>query len=208
MELLIEFSINFQYFVNYYQLFIYEVSLLKHVSNVLEIILLHLLSESCQSIIRFSTFYFDITTKIYTTTQVYYNSGCDGENCKLLSLFLNIFEDDSNNNEWKIRHSIDSSIRCMSLICSLCFVVFEQIIFPHSNFLVSSKADFYNGILYFCLSFLCDLMYFLCLFVFNYYCNHDHCFNIWKPVIFMFNVNKNVLLLMFVCALLMLQSIL
>ena len=202
MELFIEFNINFQYFVNYYQLFIYELSSLNHVSNILEIIFLHLLSESCQSITRFSSFYFDITKKIYTTTQFYHNYYNGG---KLLSLFLDVLEDDSNNNEWQIKHSIDSSIRFMSLICSFCFVVFELITVPHTYFLISSKDDFYNGIFYFCLSFLCDLMYFLCLFVYNYYFNHG--FNIWKPVVFMFNANGNALVLMSVCALLVVQTL-
>ena len=206
MELLIEFTINFQYFANYYELFIYELSSLKHVWNVLEIIFLHLLSESCQSTIRFSSFYFDLTKKIYTTTQFYHNNNNTNNGGKLLSLLLNIFEDDSNNNEWKIRHSIDSSIRCMSLIFSFSFVVFQLFILPHAYFLISTNADFNDGIFYFCLSFLCDLMYFLCLFVCNYYCNHG--FNIWKPVVFMFNANGNVLVLIIVCAQLLLQTIL
>ena len=206
MELLIEFSVNFQYFVSYYLLFIYELSSLKHVSDVLEIIFLHLLSESCQSIIRFSSLYFDMTKRIYTTTQFYHNNNQNNNGCKLLSLFLNIFEDDSNNNEWKIRHSIDSSIRFISLICSFSFVVCELTTLPHAYFLISSNDNFNKGIFYFCLSFFCDLIYFLCLFVCNYYCNHG--LNIWKPVVFMFNANVNVLVLIIVCAQLMLQTIL
>ena len=74
MELFIEFTINFYYFVSYCEVFIYELSSIKHVWNVLEIVFLHLLSESCQSIIRFSAFYFDLKKKIYTRTQFYDNN--------------------------------------------------------------------------------------------------------------------------------------
>ena len=62
-------------------------------------------------------------------------------------------------------------------------------------FQISSKSNYCQAILYWFLSFTCDLIYFSCLFLFNYYCNNF--FNIWKPLIFMFDANKKALLCLF-----------
>ena len=176
-ELFIEFCINFQYFLYYYELFVYELSS-KHLSNVFLLIFLHLLSESCQSIIRFSSVYYQLTKKIHSKMEFYYNhiySDNDHDNrnimimnklCQKTFLFLlKRFEDDSDLNEWRIRHSIDSCIRCISLICAYCLFVILLVILPSTFFNVSRKSDYYTGIFYCCLSFSCDLIYFFFIFV-------------------------------------------
>ena len=194
LEMFIEFAINYMYFRDYYQLFVFELSS-KDISNVLFVIFLHLLSELCQSIIRFSAFYFDRTKQIYDKMR----SMKSNDKCfQMLTLvFLDVFKDDSNLNIWRIRHSIDSSIRCLSLICAFLRFGMTLITLPQDIFQVSGKSTFYNGILYCFMSLLSDLIYFFVLFLGNYYF-HNH-FNIWKPIISMYTANKNVLICVF-CA--------
>ena len=187
MELYIEFIINFLYFINWYNLFIFELSS----SNILQallLIFLHLLSESChdQSIIRFSKFYFDQTNNIYSRIHNYYYNdihsnnynNCLNQSCfskvynEMILVLMNRFEDDSNLHELRIRHSIDSSIRCICVICSFAVFRIQLILLPHHIFNVSSKSDFFNGVFCLFLSFSCDLIYFFCIFLFNYYTNH------------------------------------
>ena len=226
MELLIELSINLVYFTNYYLLFLYELSSI-NTYHVFLIIFYHLLSESCQSIIRFSSLYFHITKKIYSKIEYYYynyNDINDHEDddddqddtidtnnkykhkhsymYKLLSLILYIFEDNSNVDEWRIRHSIDASIRFISLICAFVAFVIEIIISPRKYFDAQNvnKSDYFNGILYCCLSFFCDLIYFAFLFLYNYCCN-DY-FIICKPLIFMYRANTKMWICLFALSIL------
>ena len=193
MELFVEMAISLVYFFNYYQLFVYEISS-KDIWNVFLLILLHLLTESCQSIIRFSNIYFCATRKIYSQLQRYYDNNTKDRFCTcrgLLSLLLNVFEDDSDLNEWRIRLSIDSSIRCISHIGAFSFFVLELFIYSYQALELPTKQDYYFAILYCAFSFSCDLIYFLFIFLFNYFNNY---FNIWEPLVLMYAANKNVLL--------------
>lgn len=192
MELFVEFSIDFVYFLHYYNLFIYELSS-KNIDQVLSFIFLHLFTESCQSLVRFSAFYFNQTSKIYSQIEWYCNNKIDkGNEHKFLSLILYVCKDDSNISEWRIRHSIDSSIRCICLICSFFFFSFEIIIVGvrDAYMVLFGDSGYYNGILYFCLSFSCDWLYFSLIFLFNYYFNNY--FNIFQSFAFMYNANGKV----------------
>ena len=195
MEIFVEFCINFAYFIFYYYLFIFELSS-ADIYHVLFLIFLHLTSESCQSIIRFSKFYFDKTTLLLAKMQIH----CNDENNtlwkKVLQFILNKFQDPSNLNEWRIRHSLDFSIRCVIFIFSFVLFGILLVIIPHDAWLVSHKSDYYKGISYLCLSVSCDFAYFISLCLFNYYSNH---FNIWKPLTVMCTANPKV----FVCLLIM-----
>ena len=211
LELFIEFGINFVYFLNYYELFIHELSS-KQIYKVFLLIFFHLLSESCQSILRFSSIYFKITKILYKTIQHYHtndviinynniNTKKNKMSQKFLSVLLNIFEDDSNIDEWRIRHSIDSCIRCISFICSFSLFAIRIAIIPSTEYLVSKKSNYYRGLFYCCLSFSCDLIYFLLIFLFNY-CFNNH-LNIWKPIMLIYAANdKFVLLVSFLSAML------
>ena len=199
MELFVEFCINFAYFIFYYYLFIFELSS-ADIYHVLFLIFSHLLSESCQSVLRFSKWYFDKTKLLHTKIQTYCNHDNNDNNntiCQKVQHFiLQRFQDESDLNEWRIRHSLDFSIRYIVLILS--FVLFGMllVIIPHDAWLVSHKSDYENGILYLCLSVAFDFGYLILLFLFNYYSND---FNIWKPLTLMCNGNVKV----FVCLLCM-----
>ena len=133
--------------------------------------------------------YFDVTTRLYSKMQHCSNFN-HVDSCKLLTFLLNVFEDDSNSEEWRIRHSIDASIRFISLVCAFIAFVIQIIVTNKTYFEVSTLSDYYNGIFYCCLSFSCDLIYFSFVFLFNYHCNNR--FNIWKPIIFMHNASSQI----------------
>ena len=152
MELFVEFCINFAYFIFNYCLFIFELSS-ADIYHVLFLIFSHLSSESCQSVLRLSKWYFDKTKLLSTKMQTYWscdnsdNSNTAGQ--KVQHFILQRLKDESNLNEWRIRHSLDFSIRCVVLILS--FVLFGMllVIIPHDAWLVSHKSGYENGILYF-----------------------------------------------------------
>lgn len=190
MEMFVEFFINFVYFISYYYLFIFELSTL-NTKKLLFLILQHLLSESCQSIVRFSTLYFNQTTLLCTKLKDYGNDR--NTICKVFIFFLlNIFKDDSNLDEWKIRHSIDSSIRGIAFITSFVVFAIQLIAIPRRTWLVSNEYDYYIGIIYLFISFSFDVMYFCSLFLFNYFFNNH--FNIWKPLTLIYISNYKVVL--------------
>ena len=118
------FCIHFVYFTNYYNLLLYEFSNLSRYQVCL-LIFQHLLSESFQSILRFSTVYFDQTKDFYAKMERHSrhrrddNNDNDYNDCndtnfnsnsnpnsqnklisnQILLILLNIFKDDSNINE-------------------------------------------------------------------------------------------------------------
>lgn len=143
MVILVEFSINFTYYVFYYQLFVCEISddsNHAYVSQIFLIIFFHLISESCQSKIRFSSVCliqrrkFIQKQNVIEDTQSIFNNTNNNTNMnskmtqKLLLFVLNIIENDSNENEWKRRHSIDSCIRSIALISAFSMFAIEIIV--------------------------------------------------------------------------------
>ena len=179
MEMFCEFFVNYVYFQSYYDMFIYELSS-STIDHVLLLIVQHLISESVQSIVRSSQWYFTQTTKLQKKFENY----CDKMKNKNVKNFaqgiLNKLDDQSNLNQWKIRHSIDSTIRFVGLFCAFVYFTIQFNVIPHDHWRVSNKSDYYNALFYFCLSFSCDLIYFLLWFVFNYYCNS---FNALRPFV-------------------------
>ena len=203
MEMFVEFLFIFTYFINYYELFIFELSK-AHIIDTILLIFQHLLSESIQSILQFSTVYFDATKTLHSKLQLYYNNSdhnsSNKNHCRskmyqqFLVLLLKIVENDGNVNEWRIRHSIDCVIRFIVLVSSFVFFGVILVVLPYQVFNVSNKDQFYNGIFYVCLSFSCDLIYFVCIFLFYYMNNH---FNIWKPFALIYNFNWSIVCCLF-----------
>ena len=93
MEIFIEFSIDLVYYGGYYYLFIYELSheTKNNISQVLVLIFLHISSEAIQSIMKFSSFYFNQTNKIYRKIEDYYNHNYLYNN-------VNMYNNTGNNN--------------------------------------------------------------------------------------------------------------
>ena len=199
MELFTECAVSLLYSINYYQLFIFELSS-KTIPSLIINICTFINMNHMKSIFRVPSFYFYKTQSYCTKNNDnhYWNTIWR----KVLSLLLNIFEDESSFNEWRIRHSIDLCVRCISLICAFCLVVIELCVISYQEFLVSQKSDYnYNlGIFYCGFFFSCDLIYFGCVFLFN--CYWKNYFNILNPLIMMYKANSKVLVCMFCTSLL------
>lgn len=121
MEMFVEFGMSLTYFYYYYQLFALELWSLSNELQFFKIILIHIFSEICQSIIRFSKVYFDATKQWINWVENYnFQSNIV---MKIVSFLLNIFEDESTLNEWRIRHSLDFLIRFISFVSIFIIVV-------------------------------------------------------------------------------------
>ena len=189
MEMFVEFFMNFVYFTYYYQMFIYELSQ-SYICGALYIIFSHIFSELCQSVIRFSKIYFNITQNICSNIKNHDNySNNNNMFGKASSLLLYVFEDDSTLVEWRTRHSIDVSMRAIAFVIAFVWFGFDLISIPYKYWLISNKSDYYNGVFYLFLSFSCDLVYFIFLTFFNHCCNE---FNVWKPLTLIYISNHRI----------------
>ena len=132
-EILMEYFIDMIYFGSYYILFIVELSDLRSKDNngiyfFFEIELLHVISEICQSTIRYSACYFNTTNKLYTSGINYFQNDDNCNNLKCINVnqimvqLFELFKDESNLHEWQTRHCIDTSFKVLSLINSFVIV--------------------------------------------------------------------------------------
>ena len=111
---------------------------------------------------------------------------------------INIFQDESNFDEWRVRQSIDMTLRViasiMGQIRSLSTLITQTK--KHSSFSESK----YNQILYYSLIIaLIDLFYFGIVFLINY---RYFQFNVWKPILIMFRSEYKIFVVLFVISLL------
>ena len=101
------------------------------------------------------------------------------------------FGDDSNYQQWRIRQSIDMSLRVLSLL--ICFITaFMKIVASgyenYSQFI--SQQEFFHGIVFGVVSMSIEIAYFgLLMIVYRYYYN----FNVWKPFLTMYQCNHKVI---------------
>ena len=207
LELLMEFVVNLMYFHFYYYGFIVKLSLVDNIWMFIFITGLHVLSEVCQSVVRFSKQYFDLTTKLFaklinTCTDGCCNCNADccvkskcNQNCN--SGFEKYLRDDSTFDEWRTRHSIDMSLRVISLIISFVNVTITLFAVGYKNFEIQTKNEFYRALLYFIVSFSVDMIYFGLVFSINLYKLQ---FNVWKPLLTMFSGEKKIITCFFIVA--------
>ena len=192
-EILMECYIDMMYFYLYYYLFIKELSEIDfdNISLFVKIETLHILSEIWQSIIRFSSIYFDFSDKIYLKFVDYTQSK---QYHFINNMLIKLFKDESNLIEWQTRHSIDMSIKVLSLINSFLIITIDVFVQGKSTFGISNEEDFYQAIFYFSLSFSIDIMYFALIFGINYYKSRQ---NVWKPFLLMYQSNSKTILYLF-----------
>ena len=136
-EICIEFIMSLIYFVNYYYVFVMELSRINENRIYIQIITIHVCSEIIQSIIRFSRLYYQWTSRFYVKCIQFVNTHKTNDNenkcsnciAKLLHIILvKLFQDDSTLDEWRIRHSIDMSIRVYSLTIASMYILAELLL--------------------------------------------------------------------------------
>ena len=108
-------------------------------------------------------------------------------------MIVHLLKDDCSFDEWRIRHSIDMSIKVLSLLCSFVTFLVMALVLGKRGLYISSEKEYHNGIWLMGLSFSIDVVYFLVVFLIN--CSY---FNIWKPLLFMHVSNNKVILALFI----------
>ena len=73
MEILIELLVNLIYFNNYYYYLTLQLSEINDNRIFIQTTILHIFSEMCHTIIRFSTIYFQFTSKFIQFMQEYWS---------------------------------------------------------------------------------------------------------------------------------------
>lgn len=191
LELLMELVVSLVYY--YFNVFflIPELSTISNMNILLEICFLHLLFEMLQSLLRFSKLYFDWTSNII---KKYQNNDDDNNSGNKLLVFivnkivLPYFKDESTFDEWRTRHSVDTSIRAFaSMIMCVRIIVYYFV----SNQMYKVKSLTF---MYFLIYVFVDVSYFVVLFLVNLKYND---FNIWKPFLTMFKSDKKIFLALF-----------
>ena len=187
-EIFIEFVINLCYYYYYYDVFTRQLSKLDKIDKLMYILMTHIGSEICQSFIRFSKYYFDKTSILYNKI---YKFNINHE-WKWLNRLLKLFENnDCQYDEWRIRHSIDMSMKIYSFICIFTILFVEDFITQGKHFLIANKHSYDRGSVHLSITFGIDCIYFLFIFLFNLFVCH---YNIWKPILLVNMTDIRVLL--------------
>lgn len=197
-EILMECMINLLYVNNYVNFFIMELAVIDDVRLYIRITTIHLCSEMFQSAIRFSKFYFYVTTQLNELTQTYNQTcgGCVGLFTKLIN-FVGCFKDESTFDQWRIRYSIDMSIRVLCVIVTNGILASYLIIIGCDHYGFKNQHQCYRAVVYYSITFAIDMTYFFIVFVVNYYFAQ---FNVWKPFLALYHEQKYVVLAIFVMA--------
>lgn len=98
--------------------------------------------------LTFSAFYYNQTKTLYLRTKYYHRNSNKNICARLFSMMLNVFEDESNLDECRIRHATDASIRCLVFVSSFFIFTIEIISVLYQVFNMSTKSQLYNGIMY------------------------------------------------------------
>ena len=188
LEIMVEFVVNLVYYIWFYEVLILELAMIDDISIFIKITILHVLSEICQTVIRFSNHYFHITSIIL---QKFISNKC------LPKLIVLLLQDESTFDEWRTRHAIDMAVRVVSFISSF-IIVFVYIV---ANVYTFNKQQYDRTVEYFLQSFGVDVAYFSLVFVVNY-CNlckkcGETQFNVWKPFLMLFAANYKALWCLF-----------
>ena len=193
LEIIMEFVVNLFYYYNYYYYFILELSLIDETHSFVEITIMHVFTEVCQSTVRFSKYYFYCSKRIIQ--QMKHCSKC---NWRLwCCCFRSSMDDDSSFDEWRTRHSIDMSMRVISMISSFVNVITIIIAVGYKNYGMSNVHQYYRGLRFYAISFSVDIGYYLVLFLVHKYLINPS-FNIWKPFLRICASDFRIIVVMFV----------
>ena len=137
---------------------------------------------------------------VYNTT-VHYLSTHNNQITE--KMIVKLFKDDSTLNEWKIRHSIDMSIKVVSLINAFVILLWYVIVVGKDGFGINDNDEFTYGLYFYCLSFFIDIIYFTFVFLLNYCLikdidSHNHNSNqhrnVWQPFLLLYQTSKKIIL--------------
>lgn len=209
MEMFIEFMINLMYYLSYYRLFFVDLADMGR-DDLILVVSIHICSEIRQSTFRFSQFYFDITKSatLNLTKYIQFNHSliANGKEnnidmpirtagTKVLSFVSDKIRDDSTIDEWRIRHSIDMTLRFMSFVIAFIIATVQVLIVGYTALQLSDESEFDAKIgkffLYVFIIFCCDLVYSIIVFLFNLYIRG---FNILHPFLMIYNFNHKVVI--------------
>ena len=196
-ELLIEIIVTMLYYYNYYQILIYDLSNENSTDGMffIKIMVLHLLTEMCQTVFCFSQLYFNLKSTFYQrlTYDKYdhdNHDNCDNQKTrKHVPVGLNCFatlcvewlKDDGSFYEWKTLTILSIMISFIVIRICLFTIGYKQSGIPNKN-------DYNGGILLSLIAFTVDTVYFIAVFVFNIYCAS---FNVWEPLTAYFVSSKS-----------------
>ena len=193
-EIFIEFSFTGIYYWIYYISFILELSETNDINKYITIVFIHVFSETFQSTTRFSKLYFDLSSKFYLKLNEFNLNYSN----KILNMFLTLTNDESTFMEWKIRHCIDMSMRFLAFMSITSAFLIAYWVLGYDFFGVSNKSESYRALLYFFITALIDIFYFLFLFLIHLYFFN---YNVWKPFLLMYSSDYRVFVtVVFVCA--------
>ena len=187
-ELVIELSCDLLYYYFYYFYFLNELANLSDYHLYLEISSIHLSSEMFVSFLKFSKLYFNFSLKMknFIESKITFVA-------KLQKRYR--LKDDSNFDEWRTRHSIDTSLKIFSVFISLTLILMSAFVLGKNGFGLSNSKDYYQGIMLCFTSFFIDILYFLMFFLINLLYSD---FNVWKPCLTIFDTNHKAMLCLFV----------
>ena len=196
-EMFLEYIVSLWYYYVYYANFVAECALANLNTFLFKVLLLHMFAEICQSLIRFSKQYYDITLKLYNQ----FNNYDSMKN----SWLLNLLKDKSSFDEWRTRQSIDMSLRYFAVTMAIFVIgasnVADVIIAAIEQTQVIKDAHDFETLLYVLISILVDQVYFAFIFVMynGNICNISNgtSLNIFEPVLSIFETNRKILAVMF-----------
>ena len=77
--------------------------------------------------------------------------------------------DESTLDEWRTRHSIDMSMRVLSIIINFINVFIYLFAVGITAYGFNNKNEYQSGIQYFIISFVIDMVYFFLIFIYYYF---------------------------------------
>ena len=186
-EILTELIISTVYYYQYIYYVMIELAYIDDIKYSARVIVYHLVSEMLQSMLRLSHFYHSKANNI--ANNIAQSVGQDDSTNSIINKIKNFFvlmlNDDCSFIEWKIRQSIDLSLRCVAMIISQIMRVLFFLCLGRRYFDMTQK-QYYRSMYYFGILSIVDYLYFLVLFLIHYYygCNNNNntsSFNVFQP---------------------------
>ena len=197
LEILMELLVNCVYFRLYYSFLVWHLSTVQisHGGLFFEVESYHILTEVIQSTVRFSAWYFYVSSRIVDFCERKFNK---------CSFIVEFFQDDSTLNEWRTRQSIDMSMRIFASTTQFITAMIYMYVKGRSTWGFGNAATFDRGILYCSISFAIDVLYFFLVFLYNLWCQQ---FNVWSPLLTIFQANSKIVIALFCVAVLLIQHL-
>ena len=100
---------------------------------------------------------------------------------------LKIFNQSGNYQEYKLRHSIDVSLRMLAFIACHLINLGDLMVYGRSYYSVNNQNVWDTAIVYYTIAFTTDLLYFACLIITKYFCGKQ--FNVCKALLIIYKFN-------------------